>query len=75
VEPPREEKGKVQYSIEGWVTTQTLHSIADNRTVAYLYRRRVGPFASAQGNRTSKHLQESDQVGVVPTCAFELPSR
>jgi hypothetical protein len=43
VEPPREEKGKVQYSIEGWVTTQTLHSIADNRTVAYLYRRGWGP--------------------------------
>jgi hypothetical protein len=32
------EKGKVRYSIGGYVTTQTLHSIAVNRTVAYLYR-------------------------------------
>jgi hypothetical protein len=41
------EKGKVRYSIGGYVTTQTLHSIAVNRTVAYLYQRPVGPFAGS----------------------------
>ena len=30
MERPREEKGKVRYSIEGRVTTQTLHSITGN---------------------------------------------
>jgi hypothetical protein len=37
----------VRYSIGGYVTTQPLHSIAVNRTVAYLYQRPVGPFAGS----------------------------